>query len=69
MFKSLLTPLRTAFELSPQPSPDNQVLEVPSTSPEDFARDVRVEIVRRTVEELKFEEKLSEKVLVSISVY
>ncbi|KAI0273049.1 beach-domain-containing protein [Russula aff. rugulosa BPL654] len=55
MFSALLTPLRTRFEAAPQveavttPTADNVV----DIAPEDFARDVLIEIMRNAVEKLK----------------
>ncbi|KAJ3905440.1 hypothetical protein F5879DRAFT_742889 [Lentinula edodes] len=56
MFKTLLTPLRARFDLSPRspttrnapPPPDDDEL-----APEDFARDVLIELMRNSVENLK----------------
>jgi hypothetical protein len=55
MFSALLTPLRARFEIAPQveavttPATDNVV----DIAPEDFARDVLIEIMRNAVEKLK----------------
>ncbi len=55
MFSALLTPLRARFEIAPRveavttPATDN----VDDLAPEDFARDVLIEIMRSTVEKLK----------------
>jgi hypothetical protein len=55
MFSALLTPLRARFEITPQveavttPVTDNVV----DIAPEDFARDVLIEIMRNAVEKLK----------------
>ncbi|KAI0079797.1 beach-domain-containing protein [Panus rudis PR-1116 ss-1] len=60
MLRTLLTPLSAAFGTSPSqpnfpgsPGPDNDELD-----PEDFARDVLVEIMRNSVERLKVAEGL-----------
>jgi hypothetical protein len=55
MFSALLTPLRARFETSPRvgtvvpPSDDNE----DDIAPEDFARDVLIELMRNAVEKLK----------------
>jgi hypothetical protein len=55
MFSALLTPLRARFETAPQveaistPATDN----VDDIAPEDFARDVLIELMRNAVEKLK----------------
>ncbi len=55
MFSALLTPLRARFENAPQieaittPTADN----VDDIAPEDFARDVLIELMRNAVEKLK----------------
>ena len=55
MFSALLTPLRARFEVAPQveavttPASDNVV----DIAPEDFARDVLIEIMRNAVDKLK----------------
>lgn len=55
MFSALLTPLRARFESAPQveavPTPANG--NVVDIAPEDFARDVLIEIMRNAVEKLK----------------
>ncbi|KAF8327734.1 beach-domain-containing protein [Cantharellus anzutake] len=53
MFSSLLTPLKTAFEEVRSPRVSTVIQGTVEESPEDFAHDVRVEIIRRTVEDLK----------------
>jgi hypothetical protein len=58
MFRSLLSPLRSRFDLSPR-TPTTAVSGASATSdadtatPEDFARDVLVELMRNSVEDLK----------------
>ncbi|KAF9067929.1 beach-domain-containing protein [Rhodocollybia butyracea] len=54
MLKTLFTPLRARFDLSPrsppsvpEPEPDDEL------APEDFARDVLIELMRNSVENLK----------------
>ena len=55
MFSALLTPLRARFETQPRvgastpPADDN----VDDVAPEDFARDVLIELMRNAVEKLK----------------
>jgi hypothetical protein len=55
MFSALLTPLRARFETAPQveaistPATEN----VDDIAPEDFARDVLIELMRNAVEKLK----------------
>ena len=55
MFSALLTPLRARFETAPQAeaitSPAND--DVDGIAPEDFARDVLIELMRNAVEKLK----------------
>jgi hypothetical protein len=72
MFKTLFTPLRTRFDISPRQSPR---LDTPRTpfqhndsldiDPEDFARDVLVELMRNAVERLKSAEDVRSKLEVS----
>lgn len=55
MFSALLTPLRARFEVAPQveavtTSAADNVLEI---APEDFARDVLIEIMRNAADKLK----------------
>ena len=55
MFSALLTPLRARFETAPHveavttPTTDN----ADDIAPEDFARDVLIELMRNAVEKLK----------------
>ena len=65
MFRSLLPPLKTAFEDVQSPSPSTST---PGESPEDFAHDVRVEIIRRTVEDLKVAPNISAQIEVGALV-
>ncbi|KAF9002530.1 hypothetical protein BDQ17DRAFT_1357028 [Cyathus striatus] len=70
MLRTLLTPIRAKFDLSPS----SATLEVLPThedddqSPEDFARDVLIEVMRNSVENLKHAEnaKVSFEVLTEI---
>jgi len=70
MFRTLLTPLRAHFDsLSPRPSPNPDASAFPNDSPEldpeDFARDVLVELMRNAVERLKTAEDTRSKLEVS----
>ena len=58
MLNAILTPLRTSFSLSPRvdthpvppsPRPDEQ-------NPEEFAREIMIELMRNAVEDLKLAE-------------
>lgn len=56
MLKSFLTPLRARFDISPRPDIAFQPAEAAlddELTPEDFARDVLVELMRNSVESLK----------------
>ncbi|KAJ7615896.1 beach-domain-containing protein [Roridomyces roridus] len=59
MFRTLLTPLRLRFDSSPRSAVTNQAsapttaVEEEELDPEDFARDVLIEIMRISVEKLK----------------
>ena len=65
MFSALLTPLRARFDASPRqettplPPPDDEL------APEDFARDVLIELMRNAVEKLKSTEDVRSKIDVS----
>ncbi|TFK36229.1 hypothetical protein BDQ12DRAFT_737089 [Crucibulum laeve] len=60
MFKSLLTPLRARFDVSPRtPTVEVSPNESDEQAPEDFARDVLVELMRNSVENLKFADNSS----------
>lgn len=56
MLRTLLTPLRARFDLSPRtatlPSP-GPITDDDDLAPEDFARDVLIELMRNSVENLK----------------
>lgn len=56
MFRTLLTPLKAHFDFSPPNSGHDE-----ETSPEDFARDVLIELMRNAVENLKTSETTREK--------
>lgn len=61
MFNRLLTPLKATFDsISPRPSPNPATgtlsafpHDSPDVAPEDFARDVLVELMRNAVDRLK----------------
>jgi hypothetical protein len=57
MLRSLLTPLRARFDVSPRPDtafePSTILDDDDEFTPEDFARDVLVELMRNSVETLK----------------
>ncbi|KAJ4474264.1 hypothetical protein J3R30DRAFT_3295344 [Lentinula aciculospora] len=65
MFKTLLTPLRAKFDLSPR-SPTNRNAPPPpeddELAPEDFARDVLIELMRNSVENLKQADSRKQKI-------
>lgn len=66
MFRSLLSPLSGRLPLTPRP----EVSPVPvddEPAPEDFARDVLVEVMRNTVERLKVAEGLNDRTQVCVS--
>jgi hypothetical protein len=54
MLRTFLTPLRARFDLSPRiPSIENDDPNDDELAPEDFARDVLIELMRNSVENLK----------------
>lgn len=59
MLRSLLSPLSDRFVLTPRPELNSAQPEQDVFSPEDFARDVLVEVMRNAVERLKFAEGLN----------
>lgn len=64
MLRNLLTPLVSAFDEVRSPShsrrPSAAVPPSPEEDrPEDFAHDVRVEILRRTIDELRHAEEVA----------
>jgi hypothetical protein len=71
MFRTLLTPLVAAFDLSPR----NATSDLPATSehddgdidPEEFARDVMIELMRNSVENLKTAEDATGRVQVCVT--
>lgn len=70
MLRTLLTPLRARFDLSPR-SPFVSSPSVPhdeDLAPEDFARDVMTELMRNSVETLKVAENVRSQTEVRVSV-
>jgi hypothetical protein len=70
MFRTLLTPLRARFDLSPRSSSISSVSPYSGRTdddlaPEDFARDVLVELMRNSVENLKRAENAKSRTEVS----
>ena len=60
MLRSLLSPLSSRFPLSARPEV-SPIPVIDEPAPEDFARDVLVEVMRNTVERLKVAEGLSDR--------
>jgi len=59
MLRTLLSPLRTRFDMSPQTPTTSLPPTVPSDeeqAPEEFARDVITELMRNSMEDLKHAE-------------
>lgn len=69
MLKSFLTPLRARFDISPRPEVAfPPAVETPGddeVTPEDFAKDVLVELMRNSVENLKVAEDVRSRTAVS----
>lgn len=67
MLRTLLTPLRARFDLSPRttttPLPPT-IQDEDELAPEDFARDVMIELMRNSVENLKLAEDTRTKIQV-----
>ena len=59
MLRTLLSPLSSRFPISPRPDTAPVIPDNDEPAPEDFARDVLVEVMRNTVERLKVAEGLS----------
>lgn len=60
MLQTLLSPLRSRFDLSPRSPPSSELPNPSPTQPEDddlnpeeFAKDVLIELMRNSVEKLK----------------
>ena len=76
MLQTLLSPLRSRFELSPrtptlseQPNPSPTQPEEDDLNPEEFARDVLIELMRNSVEKLKQADDLRNKSEVCCGCY
>ncbi|KAI8986856.1 beach-domain-containing protein [Trametes punicea] len=72
MFRTLLTPLSARFSLSTplSPRPGAEAPEQPDElDPEDFARDVLVELMRNATERLKTSDSLAERVEVLTEIH
>ncbi|KAG6836952.1 hypothetical protein H0H93_000593 [Arthromyces matolae] len=73
MFQALLTPLRARFDLtSPRTSAPPVLtpqIEEDELDPEDFARDVLIELMRNSVENLKVAEDTKTKILVLSEIH
>ncbi|PIL27451.1 hypothetical protein GSI_10600 [Ganoderma sinense ZZ0214-1] len=74
MFRTLLTPLSARFSLpsplSARPSSGSEVLSDPDDlDPEDFARDVLIELMRNATERLKTADSLSERIEVLTEIH
>ncbi|GLB40924.1 putative WD40 repeats [Lyophyllum shimeji] len=71
MLRTLLTPLRARFDLSPKtpttPLPPTQADD--ELAPEDFARDVIIELMRNSVENLKVAEDARTKIQVLAEIH
>lgn len=69
MLQALLSPLSSRFAPSPRSAISESFLPAQDDpSPEDFARDVLVEIMRKSVERLKFAQGLNARTEVSIVI-
>ena len=66
MFSALLTPLRARFETSSLVEPPRADGNEDDLAPEDFARDVLIELMRNAVEKLKSMSDIHSKVGVRI---
>lgn len=61
MFRTLLSPLSSRFPLTPRPDITSFPDVVEEETPEDFARDVLLEVMRNAVERLKVATGLNER--------
>lgn len=71
MLRTLLSPLRGHFDPSartPMTSLPASVLEEDEFAPEDFARDVMIELMRNSVENLKLAQDTKTKTLVCMDL-
>lgn len=71
MLKSFLTPLRARFDVSPRPDIAFQIQPAEisvddEVAPEDFAKDVLVELMRNSVENLKVADEVRSRTEVSL---
>lgn len=67
MLRSLLSPISSRFPISPRPdSTSNNVADNNEPAPEDFARDVLVEVMRNAAERLKVAEGLNTRAQVRV---
>ena len=70
MFGRLLTPLKARFELSPRPDAlFEHAQEDEMLAAENFARDVLIEVMRKSVESLKEADDLKTKIEVCTPSY
>ncbi|KAI0360774.1 beach-domain-containing protein [Trametes cingulata] len=73
MFRTLLTPLSARFSLpsplSPRPGSEAPIEEPDELDPEDFARDVLVELMRNSTERLKAADSLTERIEVLSEIH
>lgn len=69
MFRTLLTPLSARFALSPSSPLPEEHTQQDDFAPEDFARDVLIDLMRGFVDKLKFAETMQAKSDVSIVLY
>ncbi|KAF7319608.1 hypothetical protein HMN09_00301200 [Mycena chlorophos] len=75
MFRTLLTPLRLRFDSSPRSavtsnmtSPQTAIDEEELENPEDFARDVLIELMRLAVDKLKVADTAKERIEVLVEI-
>ncbi|KAG5645386.1 hypothetical protein DXG03_006339 [Asterophora parasitica] len=71
MLRNLLTPLRARFDLSPR-TPTNPLpptIDEDDIAPEDFARDVIIELMRNSVENLKLAEDARTRIQVLAEIH
>ena len=67
MLRTLLSPLSSRLPISPRPDVAPVNTDNNEPSPEDFARDVLVEVMRNTVERLKVAEGLNTRTQVLVT--
>lgn len=67
MFGRLLTPLKARFEVSPLPEATfKRIEDDEDTTAENFARDVLIEVMRKSIDSLKEAEDLVAKIEVRV---